>query len=230
MGSEPTVDEAEMTRLNFRLGKRRISGVGKLCDHHRNVVYLQIIPTTFDRLLFWLLQLVPVALCAIIKSWFPESFLPSRIVLKRQKKDWDDEFDNEKAIYQTLAPVQGKAVPVCYGEVECTETETTGKRALVLSDIGGVSLHEDDARGLEVAELEGMLSKPFRALAELKVSHDDYKLDNYRLVGDKIMIIDFDSSYIFETEEPDFVTFRSVKFVSRLYNNVHRGGAAMSWL
>lgn len=171
-----------------------------------------------------------MALWAIIKSWFPEWFLPSRIVLKRQKKDWDDEFDNEKAIYQTLAPVQGKAVPVCYGEAECTETETTGKRALVLSDIGGVSLHEDDARGLDVAELEGMLSEPFRALAVLKVSHDDYKLDNYRLVGGKIMIIDFDSSYIFETDDPDFVTFGSVKFVSRLYNNVHRGGAAMSWL
>jgi len=80
-----------------------------------------------------------------------------------------------------------------------------------------------------VEQLEAMLSEPFRALAELKVSHDDYKLDNYRLVGDKIIIIDFDSSYIFETEDPDFVTFRSVKFVSRLYNNVHRGGARMKW-
>ncbi|GAB1318830.1 hypothetical protein MFIFM68171_09040 [Madurella fahalii] len=201
------------------MGKRRISGLGTLCGHHRNVVHLQILPTAFDRLVFWLLQLLPVALCIIIQSWFPEWFLPSRIVLKRQKKGGDDELDNEKAIYQALAPVQGKVVPVCYGEAECTETEMTGTRALVLSDVEGVSLHEDDARGLDVAQLEGMLSEPFRALAELKVSHDDYKLDNYRLVGDRIMIID-----------PDFVTFRSVKFVSRLYNNVHRGGAMMSWL
>lgn len=171
-----------------------------------------------------------MALCAIIKPSFTEWVLLPRIVLKRQKRGWDEEFDNEKAIYQVLTPVQGKAVPVCYGEAECTKTETTGTRALVLSDIGGVSLHEDNARGLGVAQLEGMLSEPFRALAELRVSHDDYKLDNYRLVGGRIMIIDFDSSYIFETEDPDFVTFRSTKFVSRLYNNVHRGGAMMSWL
>lgn len=74
-----------------------------------------------------------------------------------------------------------------------------------------------------------MLEEPFRALAELEVAHDDFKLDNYCLVGHKIIVIDFDSSYVFETEDPHFVTFRSVKFVSRLYNNVHRGGARMKW-
>jgi hypothetical protein len=193
-------------------------------------MHLQIVPTAFDRVVTWMLHLLPVAVCAMVKSRCPEWFLPPRIVLKRQKKGWDEEFDNEKAIYKTLTPVQGSAVPICYGEAACAETETTGTRALVLSDIGGVSLHEDAARGLEVAQLEKMLSEPFRALASLKVAHDDYKLDNYRLVENKIIVIDFDSSYIFETEDPEFVTFRSVKFVSRLYNNVHRGGAMMSWL
>ena len=163
-----------------------------------------------------------------MKTWRPEWFLPLRIVLKRQKEGWEDEFDNEKSIYEALTPIQGKVVPVCYGEAECPETDMTGTRALVLSDVGGVSLHEDGAAGLTVQQVEAMLSESFSGLSNLQVSHDDFKLDNYRLVGDKIIIIDFDSSYGFETEDPEFVTFRSVKFVSRLYNNVHRGEARMT--
>ncbi|KAL2262683.1 hypothetical protein VTK26DRAFT_436 [Humicola hyalothermophila] len=80
-----------------------------------------------------------------------------------------------------LAPVQGQVVPVCYGEASCAATEDTGPRALVLSDIGGIGL--------------------------LGVTHDDGKLDNYRLVGenrDRVMVIDFDSSYnMAETEDPE---------------------------
>ncbi|KAG7286747.1 hypothetical protein NEMBOFW57_009061 [Staphylotrichum longicolle] len=143
---------------------------------------LQIQPSLFDRLISWLLQ-----------QWF----LPPQIVLKRQKINWDEEFDNEKHIYATLAPLQGKVIPICYGEAQCAATGTTGTRALVLSDVGGVCLSEDAAKGFDVAQLEAMLEEFFRALAELKVAHDDFKLDNYRLVGDKIIVIDFDSSYVF---------------------------------
>jgi hypothetical protein len=71
---------------------------------------------------------LPIALSNIIKDSYPEWFLPARIVLKRQKRGWEEELDNEKAIYQALAPIQGKVVPVCYGEAQCSETETTGPR------------------------------------------------------------------------------------------------------
>jgi predicted Ser/Thr protein kinase len=174
---------------------------------------------------------LPIALSNIVKDSYPEWFLPARIVLKRQKRGWEEEFDNEKAIYQALAPIQGKVVPVCYGEAQCSETETTGPRALVLSDIGGVSLSDSAAQGLGISELEKMLEESFRALSGCKVAHDDRNLDNYRLVDRKsIMIIDFDSSYVLDADEdPDFVTFCSVRFVSRYYSLLHRD-STKSWL
>jgi hypothetical protein len=75
-----------------------------------------------------------------------------------------------------------------------------------------------------------MLEESFRALSGCKVAHDDRNLDNYRLVdGKSIMIIDFDSSYVLDADEdPDFVTFCSVRFVS-YYSLLHRD-STKSWL
>lgn len=54
--------------------------------------------------------------------------LPSRSHTKL-KTTWDTEFDDEKRIYQKLAPLQGHAIPVFYGESTCHG----GTRALLLS-------------------------------------------------------------------------------------------------
>lgn len=109
---------------------------GAYCDDiHHNVLHLQILPNATDRLFAWIAGVLPPPLSALVKSWFPEWFLPPRIVLKSQKRGWDEEFENEKAIYQTLSSIQGHIVPVCYGEASCPETEITTTRALVLSDV-----------------------------------------------------------------------------------------------
>jgi hypothetical protein len=159
----------------------------------------------------------------LVTRW-PEWFLPPKIVLKRQKVGWDEEFDNEKAIYQRLSPLQGTVVPVCYGEAVCPATETTTSRALVLSDVGGIGLYEDAAGGMETEHVEAMLVESLQALANLGVAHDDSKLDNYRLVGDKIIAIDFDSSYIMDRDEdPEFHARCDAKFATRLYWQVHGG-------
>ncbi|SPQ21176.1 a505a8da-e047-4946-99ab-bbf81f681c51 [Thermothielavioides terrestris] len=139
---------------------------------------------------------------------------------------WEDEFENEKAIYQRLAPVQGTVVPVCYGEASCPATDDTGPRALVLSDIGGIGLYEDAAGGLDTEHVEAMLLEALRALTNLGVTHDDSKLDNFRLVRekDRIMVIDFDSSYIMaETDDPEANARSDAKFAAEQYWLAHGG-------
>lgn len=92
-------------------------------------------------------------------------------------------------------------MPRCYGEAACPKTEEASTRALILSDIGGVQSNE--APRLEATHLESMLSQSLRAITHLKFGHGDPKLDNFLLVGDRIMVIDFDSAFIMDHEDPD---------------------------
>lgn len=147
--------------------------------------------------------------------------------MKREKVNWTEEFDNEKEMYRALAPIQGVFVPKYYGEVECPRTETTGSRALILSDIGGIPLQDEAAGSLEYEQLSDMLWRSLRAVAELGVEHDDVKLDNYVLVGDTIMLIDFDSSYMFDGN-PDIAAGDAVWDISQNYRHVH-GRSGPDW-
>jgi hypothetical protein len=88
---------------------------------------------------------------------------------KRQRRDLDEEFDNEKAIYQQLAPLQGTVVPVCYGEASCPATKETGTRALVLLHADGVGLNEEAAGGMEREKVETMLMASLLAMSSLGV-------------------------------------------------------------
>lgn len=77
-----------------------------------------------------------------------------------------------------------------------------------------------------------MLFQSLRALTGLNVAQEDYKLDNYRLVGDKIMVIDFGKACTMEREDPDFVAMIGVnifrgctKFSIVISNGAHLIGA-----
>lgn len=130
----------------------------------------------------------------------------------------------EVAIYKRLAPLQGTVVTICYGEVVCPATEATGTRALAFSDVGGVSLNEDAAGRLEPEHVENMLMEAQRALTDLGVCHDDGKLDNFHLIGDRIVVIDFDSSdFLMEGADPEFAAKCGAKHTSHLYWLVHGG-------
>lgn len=158
-----------------------------------------------------------------LESRLPELFLPHKLILKREKVNWEDKFDNEKKVYQALAPVQGRVVPRYYGQVKCPRTARTDARTLLLSDIGGMTLDRKATRSIGIEYLEDILWVALRAIAALRVGHDDYKLTNYRLVGDKVIVIDFDSSYLFEVREddPESVAESGVEFVTRMYHNAH---------
>jgi hypothetical protein len=62
-----------------------------------------------------------------------------------------------------------------------------------LSDIGGACLAEPDGSLLEVPELRRLLHQSLTALSQFRVLQDDIKLDNFHLVGDKIMILDLET-------------------------------------
>lgn len=129
-----------------------------------------------------------------MRDWFetrfPEWNLPSRLVLKKYKEGWDEEFDQEKATYESVKPLQGIVLPHYYGELRYE-----GTRALLLSDIGGDNLTTPQASVFQEAELFRMLRAAFLALMSFNIVQGDLKLDNFHVVGDKIMAVDLEQVY-----------------------------------
>ncbi|KAK0701107.1 hypothetical protein B0T21DRAFT_379317 [Apiosordaria backusii] len=120
-------------------------------------------------------------------SFFPEWNLPSRVVLKKEKKGWEEEFEMEKATYARLRPLQGTVIPKFLGELRCDNT-----RALLLSDIGGVCLATPEGALLEVADFRRMLYQALTAVSQFRILQEDIKLDNFHHIGDKIMVVDLE--------------------------------------
>ncbi|KAH6855370.1 hypothetical protein B0I37DRAFT_402155 [Chaetomium sp. MPI-CAGE-AT-0009] len=188
---------------------------------HPNVLDLDILPNALDRAVGWVAGFLPSPIRRAPARWLPEWFLPQHIILKRQKKNWDGEFDNEKARGPPSATARPGAPRPSRPEHERLSCPMSG---------ASPCMRTLPAIYLGVKELEAMLSEAFRPLVELRVAHDDCKIDNYRLVGDRIMVIDFDSSYVMDgaDSDPDFIQ-SSVKWVLGQYNSAHRPGTPCSW-
>jgi hypothetical protein len=121
------------------------------------------------------------------QSCFPEWALPGQLVLKKQKDGWDEEFETEKATYAKLAPLQDVVIPRCFGQLRYE-----GTRALLLSDIGGVCLATPEGGLLDLGDFRRMMRQALDAFLPFGILQDDSKLDNYHLVGDKIMVVDLE--------------------------------------
>ncbi|APA08601.1 hypothetical protein sscle_04g033710 [Sclerotinia sclerotiorum 1980 UF-70] len=127
-----------------------------------------------------------------LKAIYPEWFLPSTVILKKRKLDWDDEFETEKRIYHHLKPLQGTFIPKFYGEAIYD-----GSPALVLSKICGQRLHDIDFDTRPEADdpiFEAKVEEAFKALTEYGVIHGDSELHNIFEVEDRVMIIDFEQA------------------------------------
>ncbi|KAM3540816.1 hypothetical protein ARSEF1564_006284 [Beauveria bassiana] len=117
-----------------------------------------------------------------------------RKVVKKLKPNWDDEFTNELRMYEKLKSLQGKQIPVCYGEAHCH-----GTRALVLEDVGGVSLYHRSAL-VETSEeqIAQMVLASYRPIISLNIAYDDWKLDNLHLVDGRVVFLDLE--YVYELD------------------------------
>ncbi|CAH0046088.1 unnamed protein product [Clonostachys solani] len=206
--------------IRFRFGSRTIQATGAASDHaHPNVLRLQIHRTLLERFIQSLFWIISRADGVWLRNRFPEWFLPERIVLKSQKNNWEEEFDQEVAAYNKLHRLQGITIPQLYGLIDYNHT-----RALILSDVGGFPLATPQGAVLDKQDLEPLLYHALTSLTELGVCHDDTKLDNFLLVTDegkdKIMIVDLESAD-FELSEEDlaFTAKSKTNWLIRQYRN-----------
>ncbi|KAF1735803.1 hypothetical protein CRV24_004731 [Beauveria bassiana] len=82
----------------------------------------------------------------------------------------------------------------CYGEAYCD-----GTRALVLEDVGGVSLYHRSAL-VEMSEeqMAQMILASYRLMISLNIAYDDWKLDNLYLVDGRVVFLDME--YVYELD------------------------------
>jgi len=139
----------------------------------------------FIRALFGFL---PFLLRTWLDSIFPEWNLPSCVIVKKQKQDWEEEFDLEKANYARLRPLQGTVIPELFAELGYDNA-----RALLLSDIGCVCLATPEGALLDIADSRRLLRQVLTALSQFGILQEDIKLDNFHLTGDRIMVVDLEN-------------------------------------
>ncbi|KAF5692053.1 hypothetical protein FDENT_3073 [Fusarium denticulatum] len=213
-------EAALQASIRLRFGTRNIQAIGAPSDHaHLNVLRLRIDKTFFGGIVESLFKIMSKATGSWLQAKFPEWFLPDKIVLKRQKENWEEEFDHEIIAYNKMRPIQGLTIPKLYGMIQYANT-----RALILSDIGGSSLSTPDGVVLDEQDIEPLLYQALTSLNEYGVCHDDTKLDNFHLVADegkdKIMIVDLESADFDQTQEELAYTAKSkTKSLLRQYRN-----------
>ena len=111
-------------------------------------------------------------------------------------------------------------MPKLYGQTEYPGTDGVRRRALFMSDIGGIELSELEVGSLPLDYVE-MMKDAFQALVDTVVGHGDPKLDNMHVVRNKIMLIDFDTSYRIEDGQPELWVLGAVNHALRMYKNRH---------
>lgn len=185
---EASLDADLRSEQGLRLGMRRFRAIANYVNQeHLNVLRLELQPSTGQHIAQKLAGCLPRILRAWLFSLFPEWNLPPRMTLKSQKIPWYDEFDLEKATYARLRPLQGTVIPQLLGEVSYR-----GNRALLLSDLGGASPTDPEGCLMEVADFGRALRQCVAALSKFGVVQDDMKVDNFHVVGDKVMALDFE--------------------------------------
>ncbi|KAJ3469507.1 hypothetical protein MRS44_003572 [Fusarium solani] len=199
----------------------QICAIGSPNDsYHPNVLRLSIIRSSFDRVVIALFRRLPLVIQSLAKSVIPGNFLPSRIVIKKLKPGWNDEFKNEKIMYERLLSLQGSLIPKCFGE-----TTVHGTRALILSEVDGVESCNQKFPCLEPPEFQRRIEEAFAELAKFGLAYGDLKLDNFLLVGDRVVIVDLESVW---EDTPDEIEYANETHVEHLISMYERHLDGMS--
>ncbi|RMJ18927.1 hypothetical protein CDV36_001330 [Fusarium kuroshium] len=185
--------------VKFRLGWSTVSAIGNQNDsYHPNVLQLSIIRSSFDHSVIALFRRLPLVIQSLVKSVVPGYFLPSRIVIKKLKPGWSDEFKNEK-IHNT--------------------------RALILSEVNGVEACNQKFPCLEPSEFQRRIEEAFAELAKFGLAYGDIKLDNFLLVGDRVVIVDLESVW---EDTPDEIEYANETHIEHLISMYERHLDGMS--
>lgn len=114
---QPVPMASRVRRYSFRFGHRAVHGLGIWADaRHDNVIRLTIERSRLAGYMHRIVSKLPIAWQRFLVRFVPLWVLPDRIFLKTPKPNWDDEFANEKYIYNRLSRLQGHTIPVYYGE------------------------------------------------------------------------------------------------------------------
>ncbi|KAJ0162993.1 hypothetical protein CTA2_3676, partial [Colletotrichum tanaceti] len=117
--------------------------------------------------------------------------LPQQIVLKKERLDNHDLFDNELRVYHQLQSLQGTIIPKYLGLATID-----GVRALVLSDIGGISMLDQGMPQFDRMKLETMLAFPVRTIRQRGVHLGDLSMRNIHWCRDAFRFLDFEQAEI----------------------------------
>ncbi|PLN83457.1 hypothetical protein BDW42DRAFT_184230 [Aspergillus taichungensis] len=128
-------------------------------------------------------------------DWHAIPATATSVIVKQQKDEWEDEFENEVKAYHELKSLQGEVIPYFYGR-----GDFNGRPVLVLSDIDGISLKDLAHSNDETSEdlLKACLEEAFSELSKYGAIYRDQKLDNFLLCYDeecgksKVKIVDLE--------------------------------------
>ncbi|KAL7919519.1 hypothetical protein ACQKWADRAFT_191914 [Trichoderma austrokoningii] len=187
----------DVETVSFRFGTRAITGIGQVYNSkHRNVRRLTIQPKWFDKAVLGTLSVCPKFAQPRLRKWFPEWYLPRHIVLKTQKQNWENEFHAERRFYKALARLQGSYIPRYLGAAEFN-----GIKSHVLSDVGGICMADIDEDDVAIAPaIERLFRQTITVVAVLGHYQNDMRLDNFHLVGNRIVIVDLEQMGIFSPQ------------------------------
>lgn len=178
----------------------------KRLDEERDVYRLKLKPSILERMPAGAARFLRKALhafaaiCPWIRTFRPDWFWPSTIVVKKLKPDgYDPHFEREKRAYERLRPVWGTAVPIYYGEIVYDNSI-----AIVLSEVQGEPLSEQVITPWpdhDFNDLEEKLMKAFKILFDHGVVHGDWAWHNLIYVGERIVVVDFECAEFDEVKD-----------------------------
>ncbi len=204
--------------VQFRLGCSVVTGQSRLfAVHWDHILRFRVdhggtLERAIRRITHWLPRLVQ----GWVRAWFPGPFLPDTVLIKELKApDWEKEFNNEIKMYRRLRPIQGRAVPIFYGE-----TKIEGTRALVMEYVdgrmlGAQAMGGEAYRGNPIyrdpgdqpfvryseAEIEVMIRKALTPILELGVEPSDITFSNFLLAsGGRGVFVDHEQDELLSPE------------------------------
>lgn len=149
----------------------------------------------------------PLGLCGATGAVFKVTLLEYgyTMVTKATTERFIEDLLHEETVYRRLQPIQGKCVPVCLGSIDLRTVNRVYYWDIVFDlvhllflSFAGESLRRADTRGQSRAQLERKTKLSLRAVHELGVVHEDVRLDNLMISGNRLMVIDFERSRLLE--------------------------------